>query len=125
MNGVEIPPSVYHAGPLPHTWLFDQVSAVVHHGGFGTSASVLRAGVPGIIVPHVIDQFYWGQRVHELGVGPKMISRGQLTAQKLEQAITQALQNSEMRRRAAELGGNICSEPDGVQAAIRYIETCL
>jgi sterol 3beta-glucosyltransferase len=65
LRGLEHCENIYHAGSLPHGWLFDQVSAVIHHGGFGTTASVLRSGAPGIVIPHVIDQFYWGQRVSE------------------------------------------------------------
>lgn len=115
-------PSVYFAGSMPHSWLFDQVSAVIHHGGFGTTAAVLRAGVPGIVIPHIIDQFYWGMRVNELGTGPKFISRGQLTAQKLCEAITQALSDQKMRQRADNLGSCIREEPDGVKTAVGLIE---
>lgn len=122
LRGEELPPAVYHAGALPHSWLFEQVSAVVHHGGFGTTASVLRSGVPGIVVPHVIDQFYWGQRVYELGAGPKFITRGSLTAAGLSQAISQAVNQPRIRDRAAELGRNICAEEDGVIAAVHLIE---
>jgi sterol 3beta-glucosyltransferase len=122
---LEIPPAVYPAGAMPHAWLFDQVSAVVHHGGFGTTAAVLRSGVPGIVVPHVIDQFYWGQRVFELGVGPKFITRGRLKAQPLAEAITQALRDANMREKAAELGRNICADPDGVTAAVKLVEGVL
>lgn len=121
-----IPPElsrvVYPAGSMPHSWLFDQVKLVIHHGGFGTTAAALRAGVPSIVVPHIIDQFYWGQRVFELGVGPKFISRGQLATQKLQQAIAQALWDSQMQMKAAKLGQAIRCEPDGVTAAVQLIE---
>jgi UDP:flavonoid glycosyltransferase YjiC (YdhE family) len=122
LKDVSLPETVYLAGSLPHAWLFDQVSAVVHHGGFGTTAAVLRAGVPGIIVPHIIDQFYWGQRIFELGVGPQYIPRQKLSAPKLAQAISQAQTDPRMRARAAALGGCIRTEPDGVSAAVRLIE---
>jgi sterol 3beta-glucosyltransferase len=114
--------NIYHAGPLPHEWLFERVGAVVHHGGFGTTAAVLRSGVPGIVVPHVIDQFYWGQRVNDLGVGPRYISRGKLNVQNLSRALSQASSDTSMRKKAAELGEAIRAEPDGVTAAIRSIE---
>lgn len=122
LRGQELPAGVFHAGGLPHSWLFAQVSAVVHHGGFGTTASVLRSGVPGIVVPHVIDQFYWGQRVLELGVGPKFITRRSLSVSRLSEAITLALNDTGIRGRAAELGKNICSDGDGVFQAVRLIE---
>ncbi len=125
LGELELPETIYHAGSLPHDWLFDQVEAVIHHGGFGTTAAVLRSGVPGIIVPHVIDQFYWGQRVFELGAGPKFIPRGQLSVKNLSLAIDQALQDFSIRSKAAGLGSNIRGEPDGVETAVSLISTLL
>jgi len=123
LQGVTLPESIYHAGSLPHGWLFAQVSAVIHHGGFGTTAAVLRSGMPGIVVPHVIDQFYWGQRVQELGVGPKCITRASLKAENLSAAITQAMSDSTIRTAATALGQKICAEEDGVTAAVRTIQS--
>jgi sterol 3beta-glucosyltransferase len=122
LRGLTLPETVYHAGSLPHDWLFDQVDAVIHHGGFGTTAAVLRSGAPGIVVPHIIDQFFWGMRVGELGAGPKYIPRGQLGVKNLCEAIRQSLQDSGMREKAAQLGAAIRAEPDGVVNAVKWIE---
>jgi UDP:flavonoid glycosyltransferase YjiC (YdhE family) len=122
LQGLESSKTIYYAGSMPHDWLFDQVSAVVHHGGFGTTAAVLRAGVPGIVIPHVIDQFYWGQRVFDLGVGPRYISRGRLSTKNLKDAIAQALGEECMREKATRLGDSIRAEPDGVATAVSMIE---
>lgn len=122
LNDLELPSTVFHAGAMPHSWLFAQASMVIHHGGFGTTAETLRQGVPAIVVPHVIDQFYWGQRVHELGVGPKFISRGKLTVENLSEAILQTMNNNEMREKASELGRKIRAEEDGVTTAVKIIE---
>jgi UDP:flavonoid glycosyltransferase YjiC (YdhE family) len=118
-----VPATVFKAGSLPHSWLFDQVSAVVHHGGFGTTAAVLRSGAPGIVIPHIIDQFYWGMRVHELGAGPRFIPRGQLSTNKLSAALIQVVSDPGMRLRSAELGECIRNDPDGVITAVRMIES--
>jgi sterol 3beta-glucosyltransferase len=122
LQSEDLSPNIFHAGSMPHDWLFKRVGAVVHHGGFGTTAAVLRSGVPGIVVPHVIDQFYWGQRVNELGVGPRYISRGKLDVKNLGHALLQASSDTSMRKKAAELGEAIRAEPDGVNAAVRSIE---
>jgi sterol 3beta-glucosyltransferase len=122
LSQMHIPPTVYSAGPMPHDWLFDQVAAVVHHGGFGTTAAALRSGAPSIVIPHIIDQYYWGQRVFELGVGPKSFSRRRMTAARLTEALTQALTDADMRLKAAALGAAIRAEPDGVTEAVRLIE---
>lgn len=50
---------------LPHEWLFPRCAAVVYHGGAGTVARVVQAGVPSVIVPvlRFFDQPGWGRAV--------------------------------------------------------------
>ena len=122
LERVDLPPTIYHTGSIPHSWLFERVSAVIHHGGFGTTGSTLTAGVPGIIVPHIIDQFYWAEQVSALGAGPQPVPRAKLTVEALAQAITQAVNDASLRARAAELGRCIREEPDGVETAVEIIE---
>ena len=52
-------------GNIPHDWLFDKerVSAVVHHGGAGTTAIGLAKGRPTVVVPFFGDQAFWGTHV--------------------------------------------------------------
>jgi sterol 3beta-glucosyltransferase len=118
---MSLPGCIYHAGSMPHSWLFEQVRAVVHHGGFGTTASALVAGKPAVIVPHIIDQMYWGQEVNRLGAGPKAINRTDLTVERLADAIRQAVSDKMMGECAAQIGVSIRSEPDGVMNAVRLI----
>ncbi|MEU9289548.1 glycosyltransferase [Streptomyces sp. NPDC048275] len=49
--------------------LFGRVAAVVHHGGAGTTTTAARAGAPQVVVPQIVDQPYWADRVAELGIG--------------------------------------------------------
>jgi vancomycin aglycone glucosyltransferase len=56
-------------GAVDHRALFPRCSAIVHHGGAGTTAQAARAGVPQVLVPHMFDQHHWAARVTELGVG--------------------------------------------------------
>jgi UDP:flavonoid glycosyltransferase YjiC (YdhE family) len=52
---VNLPDTVHIEDSIPHSWLFPRVAAVVHHGGAGTTAAGLRAGVPSIIIPFFGD----------------------------------------------------------------------
>jgi sterol 3beta-glucosyltransferase len=116
-----LPENVFVLDSAPHEWLFSQVSAVVHHGGAGTTAAGLRAGVPSIVVPFFADQPFWGQRVADLGVGPAPIPRKHLTADRLAGAIQQAVEDAAMRQRAADMGAKIRAE-DGIRRAVEIIE---
>jgi UDP:flavonoid glycosyltransferase YjiC (YdhE family) len=112
-----LPPSVMMVESVPHAWLFPRVAAVVHHGGAGTTAAGLRAGVPSILIPFFGDQGFWAERVRALGVGPEPIPRPKLTAERLATAIQQSVADEALRRRAAELGATIRAE-DGVGRAV-------
>ena len=101
---------------VPHDWLFPRCRAVVHHGGAGTTAAGLRAGVPSILVPHAADQPFWGRQVAAIGAGPKPIPVGRLTAETLAAALDQANSDA-IRRRARETGDLIRSEDGAGQAA--------
>ncbi len=116
-----LPDSILMIDSTPHDWLFPRVAAVVHHGGAGTTAAGLRAGVPSIVIPFLIDQPFWGKRVYDLGVGTAPIPRRKLTADRLAQAIQETVTNTTMRQRAAELGSKIQAE-DGVANAVEIIQ---
>jgi sterol 3beta-glucosyltransferase len=104
-----------------HDWLFPRCKAVIHHGGAGTTAAGLRAGIPNIVVPHTADQPFWGKRVAEIGAGPAPIPVRQLTSQRLVAALKQ-VDDPALRARAQETGRLIRLE-DGVGQAVRIIES--
>lgn len=116
-----LPPTVLSLAAAPHDWLFPRMAAVVHHGGAGTTAAGLRAGVPSVLVPHLGDQFHWGRRIAALGIGPPPIPRRSLTAEKLGAAIRIAATSGAMRQRAQALSERIRAE-DGIAEAVRRIE---
>lgn len=115
-----LPENIFLIKDTPHRWLFPRMAAIVHHGGAGTTGAALSAGVPSLIIPHFGDQYYWGRRVAELGVGPEPIERKKLSAERLAAAISTALHDSGMLERAASLGAKISAE-DGVTRAVEII----
>lgn len=122
--GEELPEPIFAIKSVPHDWLFPQVSAVIHHGGAGTTAAGLKFGRPSIIVPFFVDQPFWAHQVHSLGAGPQPIARKKLTATKLAAAIREALGDSDIKRNAQKIGEAIRSE-NGVDKAIRAVEDLL
>ena len=65
----ELPPSVFHCGFAPFQKLFPLCSAVVHHGGIGTTARAHAPGTPQRILPFCFDQMDNAARVERLGAG--------------------------------------------------------
>ncbi len=117
MDQEALPESVLMIDSTPHAWLFSRMSAVVHHGGAGTTAAGLQAGVPTVIVPYHGDQPFWGARVSALGVGPEPIPRRALTADRLARAIDLAVHDPEMGGCAKRLGEKIAAENGLTEAA--------
>lgn len=124
LQTAHVPDNVFMLDAAPHAWLFPRMAAVVHHGGAGTTAEGVRAGVPSIIVPFVLDQPFWGARIKALGLGPDPIPQKQLTADKLAAAITRAVSDSAMRQRARVVGTAVQAE-HGVDNALAFIKKYL
>jgi UDP:flavonoid glycosyltransferase YjiC (YdhE family) len=118
----DLPDHIFKLEAAPHDWLFPRMTAVVHHGGAGTTAAGLRAGVPNIVVPFFLDQPFWGHRVKTLKVGPAPIPHKQLSIERLTNVIQLAVNDAAMHQQAAELGERIRAE-DGVKAAIDLINS--
>jgi sterol 3beta-glucosyltransferase len=117
-----LPDTIYMIESAPHSWLFPRMAAVVHHGGAGTTAAGFRAGVPSVILPYGNDQFAWGLRAFELGVGPKPVPQKRLSAEALASAITTALQ-PQILAAAGTLGEKIRGE-HGAENAADFIDRC-
>jgi len=80
-------------GRVAHSWLFDMVAGVVHHGGAGTTYAGLKAAKPTLIAPFFGDQPFWGQMVTNAGAGPKPTSvedwKPESLAEKFKSMFTQ------------------------------------
>lgn len=113
--------SIFTVDSIPHHWLFPQTSMVIHHGGAGTTAAGLLAGIPSVVLPRFADQFFWGERVLELGVGPKPIPLKKLSTTLLSQTIQEVFQNRKMQETAQKLGDKLRKE-DGVAQGVNAFQ---
>ncbi|KAJ9271916.1 CAZyme family GT1 [Paecilomyces variotii] len=109
-------PHVLYLDDCPHEWLFQHVSAVVHHGGAGTTACGLRNGRPTVIVPFFGDQPFWANMVSAARAGPDPIPQKLLSGPSLAQAIRYCL-TPEAVQAARDIAIKMRGE-DGVQAAV-------
>lgn len=116
-----LPETALMLDEVPHDWLFERVSAVVHHGGAGTTAAGLRAGRPSVICPFFGDQTFWAERVRKLGVGPAPLPQRRLTADRLADAIRESVDSGSISKRAADLG-RLLRHENGIATAVEFIE---
>lgn len=116
----DLPQNVFKIDSVPHDWLFPRMSAIVHHGGAGTTSAALKAGVPSVAVTFFADQPFWGRRIYDLGVAAKPLPIQRLTVDRLTAALQTITTDPIMRAKAAHLGQKIRTE-HGVSEAVRLI----
>lgn len=124
LRGIDLPDSIFRIDSVPYDWLLPRVAAMVHQGGAGSTASVLRAGVPSFAVPFGYEQALWGRRIAELGAGPPPLQPARLSAETLAAAIERVAGTARFRRGAAEVAAAIGAE-DGVASAVGIVERTL
>jgi UDP:flavonoid glycosyltransferase YjiC (YdhE family) len=104
-----LPDRVFVTGPVPHGALFPRCALIVHHGGAGTTMSAARAGVPQLLVPHLLDQFYWAGQVRMLGIGPPALRRNRLRADRLAERFEASLGNEWLLSRTRDLAASLAA----------------
>jgi sterol 3beta-glucosyltransferase len=120
-GNADLPDEVFKIDAVPHSWLFPQMAAVVHHGGAGTMAASLWAGVPSVMVPFFGDQPFWGRRYHALGIIPEPVPQKRLTVERLADAIKIATSDTGLHSRVGALSERIRAE-DGVGRAVDILQ---
>ncbi|MFJ8106189.1 glycosyltransferase [Streptomyces sp. NPDC096132] len=105
---------------VPHSLLFPETAAVVHHCGAGTTAAGVRAGVPAVPVPIQFDEGFWAERLVTVGVAPRAVPLRRLTAETLAAALADATRTPEFRERARTLGTKVRGE-DGVGRVVEAV----
>ncbi|KAL5418411.1 hypothetical protein PMIN03_001127 [Paraphaeosphaeria minitans] len=119
------PDNIFMLENTPHDWLFPQVSAVVHHGGAGTTAIGLKCAKPTMIVPFFGDQPFWGAMVSKAKAGAHdCIPYKQLTAERLAEGIKQCL-TYEAKQNVQKIADSIDKEGDGALNAVRSFHRSL
>lgn len=109
-----LPPSVRHVAYAPFGQLFPRCGAVVHHGGIGTVAKSLAAGVPQLVLPIAFDQTDNAMRVKRLGAGDWLPAR-RATAPRIAAALKNLL-TPEARARSRAVATRFTPDDDNADA---------
>ncbi|KAL8205848.1 hypothetical protein R6Q57_009399 [Mikania cordata] len=123
------------SGSVPYKWLFPKCAAAIHHGGSGSTAAALHAGIPQVLCPFMWDQFYWAERMFWLGVSPEPLKRthllpdedDEITIKEAASALTTAINytlSNQVKENALHISQRLSSE-DGVLEAVRTLKACI
>lgn len=106
---------------VPHSALLPESRLVIHHGGAGTTAATLRAGVPSVVVPHILDQPDWGEILRTLGCAAQAIRRPDFTVAALTTAIAHTMEKP-CYHQAATVCAELIDSESGIESAVDLIE---
>ncbi len=119
LGNKNIPKNIFITDDTNHEALFPQMAGIIHHGGSGTTHMAAKAGVPQFIMPEMIDQFYWGNRIFQMELGPKPVSSKKITVNDLAIVLDQ-ISNGKYRNNTKNFGEEIKKE-DGISTIVDLI----
>ncbi|MEM9809577.1 MAG: glycosyltransferase, partial [Cyanobacteria bacterium P01_D01_bin.56] len=106
----EWPDHIYIVDSIPYDWIFPKVYAVIHHGGAGTTHTTFKHACASLIIPHIIDQFFWNKRCADLGVGPLGIPVKRLNEETLIPLLQDLLNNAAYKTSASRVAEEMKQE---------------
>ena len=118
-----LPPDVYAVPFAPFSEVYPRCAAVINHGGIGSAGRALRAGVPQLIVPWAIDQFWTAAQIERIGAGRELRSR-RFTAARAAPLLRDLIESARYRTTCADLAARIAAE-DGVTTLCDAIDDML
>jgi UDP:flavonoid glycosyltransferase YjiC (YdhE family) len=96
-------------GYLPFSDVLPHAAMLVHHGGIGTLAQTIKAGIPHLVVPNGHDQFDNAWRIEQLGLG-RSIPQTRYRANRVVEAIRAILADGEGRARCRDYASRMDSD---------------
>ncbi|MFC1670895.1 glycosyltransferase [Spirochaetota bacterium] len=120
LGNTSLPHNIFQVNDTHHGTLFPHLAGIVHHGGSGTTHTAARAGIPQFIMPQIADQFFWGHRIHSLGLGPVPVAPKKINEHKLTKAINELINNETYKRNAKTLSEEMFHE-NGIPSVVEIV----
>jgi UDP:flavonoid glycosyltransferase YjiC (YdhE family) len=115
----ELPPTMVHCGYAPFGQLLPLCAGIIHHGGIGTTAHALSAGIPQVILPMAWDQPDNADRVVRLGAGVALSPDRNATV--LARALERAVVDPDRGARCRQIAGRFGNQ-DSLERAATWVE---
>ncbi|SFL45413.1 UDP:flavonoid glycosyltransferase YjiC, YdhE family [Methylobacterium pseudosasicola] len=116
-----LPPGIIHLPYAPLSALLPRSAALIHHGGVGTVAQALAAGIPQLVVPVAFDHFDEGRRLKDRTLGAT-VSRRAFRPARATRVLNRLLTDPAVARACAEARARMAGSPDAILAACDWVE---
>jgi UDP:flavonoid glycosyltransferase YjiC (YdhE family) len=116
-----LPDTIVHIPFAPLSLLLPRCAAFVHHGGIGSAAQAMAAGIPQLIRPQAHDQFDNASRIVEQGIG-MIIKPYRFTAKRVASSLGEMLSSPQVDAKCKALAIKI-DRARGISQAVDRIET--
>ncbi|OOG74811.1 glycosyltransferase [Algoriphagus sp. A40] len=104
--------SIHYVNQIPYDWVLPKLYGIIHHGGSGTTHSGAKSGAVQLIVPHIMDQYFWNRLVHSKGLGPLGTSIHNFNSYKFENALLDFWTNPKYKKNALDIAEKMANEAD-------------
>lgn len=106
----DTPDSIFFTQSIPYDWVLPKATAVIHHGGAGTTHLGVKYACPSLIFPHIIDQYFWNNTLVDLGIGPKGIPVRKINTERVIPLIKDLWANELFKKNAQRIGQQLIEE---------------
>jgi UDP:flavonoid glycosyltransferase YjiC (YdhE family) len=120
LEDLQTPANIRVIGSVAHQALLPHISVAAHHGGAGTTASLLRHGIPSVMIPHIADQRFWAREVIRIGAGVALREKHWQIS--LPMTLLELRDNAEVANKTRE-AASILSHEDGAALAADHLES--
>ncbi|MBN3582264.1 glycosyltransferase family 1 protein [Algoriphagus aestuarii] len=111
---------IYYVNQIPYDRVLPKIYGIIHHGGSGTTHQAAYHGCVQMIIPHIIDQYFWNKIITNRQLGPNGVSIHKLTADKFEHSLLEFWNNANFKDQSLKLAQEIKTESNK-EAIIDYI----
>lgn len=106
------PDNIYFVNNIPYDWIFPKMKAIIHHGGSGTTHAALKYACPSLIIPHILDQFFWNKIIKQLHLGPEGIPIKKFDEKNFESKLLDLMNNESYKRNVKLVSEKMKAESD-------------
>ncbi len=119
-----LPEGIRHVAYAPFGLLLPRVAALVHHGGVGTSAQGMAAGIPQLVMPLGHDQYDNAARMLRLGIARSLLP-GRFRGPAVAAALRALIDHAEVADACRKVASRFAEDPRPMDRAAEAIETLI